>query len=105
MENTLVAIKFNLSDGVRPFPRPSRISLAIQRDQGKLIDDMVQISDSQVSFKKITRDDIGSYSFSATNYHLDDGSREVGTHASTFFVDVICKTAIHCCDMNTNDHF
>ena len=98
MENTWDAV-IDLTDETRPFPLPSLISLDIHREQGKPVDDDVEISDSRVIFKKITRDDIGSYSFSVTNYHLDDGSREVGTCASTFMMDVICKTVIHYCGM------
>ena len=90
MENTYDVV-MNLSDVVRPFPRPSRISLNIQREQEKTADDVIQICESRVIFNKITRHDIGSYSLSVTNYHLDDVSSEVGTSSSSFFTDVTCK--------------
>ena len=90
MESTHDAI-VDLGDSAGTFPRPSRISLDIQRERGKTTEDNIWISESQVIFRELTREDIGNYSLSVTNYQPHNSPREVGTSSCAFFIDVTCK--------------
>lgn len=51
----------------------------------------VTLKNSAISFDTITRKHSGTYSLTATNYHLDDNTKEVGTDTGNFTLDVVCK--------------
>ena len=49
------------------------------------------LNNTAISFDKITRIHAGVYSLTATNYHLNDSNRKVGTDTGNFTLKVICK--------------
>lgn len=77
-----------------PFPEPSKITI---KKNGQWIpvsrkyDGFTLINDSVLFFDEITKDHAGMYYLTATNYHLDNSSREVGTFTGNFTLNVICE--------------
>ena len=43
------------------------------------------------TFQRFERGDAGTYTLTATNYHLDDNSVVVGMDTGSFILDVQCK--------------
>lgn len=79
-----------------PFPEPSTITLSFEKKEQRIItsrrsNDSIQFNGSLLLFDEITRDHAGIYFLTATNYRLDNTSREVGTFTGKFTLDVICK--------------
>ncbi len=61
----------------------------------------VTLNNSAVSFDSITREHAGVYSLTATNYHLNDSNRIIGTNTGNFTLDVVCKfLLLVCCLFN-----
>ena len=51
----------------------------------------VTLKNSAISFDTVIRNHAGVYSLTATNYHLEDNTKEVGTDMGNFTLDIVCK--------------
>ena len=77
-----------------PFPMPSRIR--VEKD-GQRIGNLGEsgnfslVDGSIFFFKEMTADHAGTYQLTATNYYLNNTSKEVGTAIGSFTLDVLCK--------------
>ena len=74
-----------------PFPAPSKIRLGKNGQSIQESDGIAVINGSALLFDEITVEHAGIYCLTATNYRLDNNSREVGTNKSCLTLDVICK--------------
>ena len=77
-----------------PFPKPSRIR--VEKDGQRIgnsgeFGDFSLVDGSVFFFKEISADHAGTYQLTATNYHLNNTSKEVGTAIGSFTLDVLCE--------------
>ena len=92
-------VKVDLGLTPLPFPKPSRIR--VEKD-GQRIGNLGEFSNfslvdgSIFFFKEMTADHAGTYQLTATNYHLDNTSEEVGTAIGSFTLNVLCKYQVAC---------
>ena len=74
-----------------PFPTPCKIRMEKIGQRIQQSDSIAVVNDSILLFDEITVDHAGRYCLTATNYRLDNSSREVGIGKSYFTLDVMCK--------------
>ena len=84
----------DLSTGPSPFPYPkefqwSRNGVPLRNSSG------IMWGYPGVTLGNVSRSDAGLYSLSATNYWLDDPSREIGSAVGSFQLSVLCESYIN----------
>lgn len=85
------SFSITLSDVPEEFPYPTefqwtRNSIPITNSSS------VMLGYPGAVFLKVSRRDSGLYSLSATNYHLDNPTVEIGRGIGTFQLNVLCKS-------------
>ena len=83
-------VTVDLLQGPAPFPEPS--SFKWSKDGLPLPNNLSQTSTySSVTFPSVRRNHAGSYTVSATNFLLDNSSRQLGSDTGNYYLDVLCK--------------
>ena len=72
------------------FPFPQQFSWTVDRSPASN-NSRVTFGYPSVSFQQLERGDAGTYTLTATNYHLDNTSVVVGMDTGSFILDVQCK--------------
>ena len=81
-------VTIDLLQGPAPFPESSIFNWS--KDGKPLLADISQTY-SNMTFPSVRRNNTGNYTVSATNFLLDNSSRQLGSDTGSFYLDVLCK--------------